>query len=215
MGFYLTGGTALSRGYFNHRFSDDLDYFTNKESDFTVKVLRIINLVKKRKDFNLSNDFPIQLEEDFARIFLEKITGSYPFRLKIDFVKDIPLYFGETVVTDLGIIDNLENILVNKITALPRYEPKDVADIWIISKNREFNWREELEKAKMKDRGVNEIQTAGIIGGFPEGFFSKILWSKEIDKMCFLRDLNLISREILEGSKNSLVKANKNEEEKL
>jgi len=23
--FYLTGGTALSRGYFNHRYSDDLE----------------------------------------------------------------------------------------------------------------------------------------------------------------------------------------------
>ncbi|HPK45112.1 MAG TPA: nucleotidyl transferase AbiEii/AbiGii toxin family protein, partial [Spirochaetota bacterium] len=26
--FYLTGGTALSRGYFNHRYSDDIDLFT-------------------------------------------------------------------------------------------------------------------------------------------------------------------------------------------
>lgn len=24
--FYLTGGTALSRGYYNHRYSDDLDF---------------------------------------------------------------------------------------------------------------------------------------------------------------------------------------------
>jgi predicted nucleotidyltransferase component of viral defense system len=27
--FYLTGGTASSRGYLNHRFSDDLDFFVN------------------------------------------------------------------------------------------------------------------------------------------------------------------------------------------
>ena len=26
-GFYLTGGTPLSRFYFHHRFSDDLDFF--------------------------------------------------------------------------------------------------------------------------------------------------------------------------------------------
>ncbi|MBI5050865.1 MAG: nucleotidyl transferase AbiEii/AbiGii toxin family protein, partial [Nitrospirae bacterium] len=32
--FYLTGGTALSRGYYNHRYSDDLDYFVNDHSDF-------------------------------------------------------------------------------------------------------------------------------------------------------------------------------------
>ena len=28
--FYLTGGTALSRGYYNHRYSDDLDFFVNQ-----------------------------------------------------------------------------------------------------------------------------------------------------------------------------------------
>jgi len=27
--FYLTGGIALSRGYLNHRFSEDLDMFVN------------------------------------------------------------------------------------------------------------------------------------------------------------------------------------------
>ena len=26
-GFYLSGGTAISRGYLNHRFSDDLVFF--------------------------------------------------------------------------------------------------------------------------------------------------------------------------------------------
>lgn len=30
-GFYLTGGTALSRAYLAHRFSDDLDLFTNMD----------------------------------------------------------------------------------------------------------------------------------------------------------------------------------------
>ena len=27
--FYLTGGTALSRAYYRHRYSDDLDFFVN------------------------------------------------------------------------------------------------------------------------------------------------------------------------------------------
>ena len=29
---YLTGGTASSRGYLNHRFSDDLDFFVNDDN---------------------------------------------------------------------------------------------------------------------------------------------------------------------------------------
>ncbi|MFH1146292.1 MAG: nucleotidyl transferase AbiEii/AbiGii toxin family protein [Pseudomonadota bacterium] len=34
--FYLTGGTALSRHYFAHRYSDNLDLFVNKDPDFNV-----------------------------------------------------------------------------------------------------------------------------------------------------------------------------------
>ncbi len=29
--FYLTGGTALSRCFFHHRYSDDLDFFVNAD----------------------------------------------------------------------------------------------------------------------------------------------------------------------------------------
>ncbi len=33
-GFYLSGGTAASRGYLHHRFSDDLDLFVNDDRRF-------------------------------------------------------------------------------------------------------------------------------------------------------------------------------------
>src|SRR4030067_703836 len=36
--FYLTGGTALSRYYFSHRFSDDLDLFLNNDDNFNQYV---------------------------------------------------------------------------------------------------------------------------------------------------------------------------------
>ena len=32
--FFLTGGTALSRHYFNHRYSNDLDLFVISDPDF-------------------------------------------------------------------------------------------------------------------------------------------------------------------------------------
>ena len=41
-GFYLTGGTASSRGYLHHRFSDDLDFFVNDDNRFGLWVERII-----------------------------------------------------------------------------------------------------------------------------------------------------------------------------
>ena len=36
--FYLIGGTALSRNYLEHRFSDDLDFFANRILDFNSQV---------------------------------------------------------------------------------------------------------------------------------------------------------------------------------
>lgn len=46
--FYLTGGTTLSRGYYNHRFSDDLDYFLNGHPDFPVVAERCIKNLSMR-----------------------------------------------------------------------------------------------------------------------------------------------------------------------
>ena len=32
--FFLTGGTALSRAYYNHRYSDDLVFFVNQSKTY-------------------------------------------------------------------------------------------------------------------------------------------------------------------------------------
>lgn len=40
--FYFGGGTALSVFYLNHRYSDDLDFFSEKEFDKNV-VIKFIN----------------------------------------------------------------------------------------------------------------------------------------------------------------------------
>jgi len=42
-GFYLTGGTALSRVYLGHRFSDDLDFFLNDHPDFALLADRCLH----------------------------------------------------------------------------------------------------------------------------------------------------------------------------
>ena len=41
-GFYLTGGTAASRLYLQHRFSDDLDFFVNDQPEFILWAERLI-----------------------------------------------------------------------------------------------------------------------------------------------------------------------------
>ena len=39
--FYLTGGTALGRFYLNHRFSIDLDFFVNNDTNFSNYIDKI------------------------------------------------------------------------------------------------------------------------------------------------------------------------------
>ena len=45
--FYLTGGTALGRHYLEHRYSDGLDLFVNRENNFKqLSKLSFHNLLK-------------------------------------------------------------------------------------------------------------------------------------------------------------------------
>ncbi|MDP2975321.1 MAG: nucleotidyl transferase AbiEii/AbiGii toxin family protein, partial [Anaerolineales bacterium] len=46
-GFYLTGGTAASRGYLGHRFSDDLAFFVNDDNRFGLWLERIIRALSR------------------------------------------------------------------------------------------------------------------------------------------------------------------------
>lgn len=43
--FYLTGGTAASRAYLHHRFSEDLDLFVNDDPRFGLWADRLITVV--------------------------------------------------------------------------------------------------------------------------------------------------------------------------
>ena len=44
-----------------------------------------------------------------------------------------------------------EFVLSNKISALFRFEPKDVADLWMIAKNKSFNWKRIMRETKTKE----------------------------------------------------------------
>lgn len=48
--FYFTGGTALSAVYLGHRYSDDLDIFTQKDLDVT-QIRRLVSRWSKQYYF--------------------------------------------------------------------------------------------------------------------------------------------------------------------
>ena len=51
--YYLTGGTALAF-YYDHRFSEDLDFFTQKYSDSVPK--QIMNFISQKTGFSYKLD---------------------------------------------------------------------------------------------------------------------------------------------------------------
>jgi hypothetical protein len=52
--FYLTGGTALGRFYLNHRYSEDMDFFVNADSDFQKYILFIKDKLQKEFKTDIS-----------------------------------------------------------------------------------------------------------------------------------------------------------------
>lgn len=117
-GFYLTGGTAASRGYLHHRYSDDLDFFVNDESDFSLWVERIIQVLNTNGDWRLEI---ISRYDRFVRLNLLQPEVT----LKLEFINDVPSRAGQVSNHPvLGKLDSAENILANKLTALlSREEP--------------------------------------------------------------------------------------------
>jgi predicted nucleotidyltransferase component of viral defense system len=205
MDFYLTGGTALSRAYYHHRFSDDLDFFTHNDPNFLNHVKLFLNALNDSGEYEIDTKMAPQITRDFSRLFIKSVQKNNEVVLKIDFVNDISIHYGEIIEDKvLGKLDSVENILINKITALTRFEPKDIADIWMISKNQSFSWEDIVTKAKNKDAGVNEEQAAGIIRSFPSKFMSKIIWNIEVNTKTFFKEIGQISQELAQGIENSL-----------
>ncbi len=207
--FYLTGGTALSRYYFQHRYSDDLDFFVNHNKDF-IEIIQKIFLefeVFCKSNKMLFDTKKIRITEYFCQCFIQKEEVV----LKVDFANDVETRFGNIESIENSIkIDSLRNILSNKITALFRYEPKDIADIWIISKNYNFNWEEIFFEAKEKELGIDPIIIAEIINTFPYEKIDNISWINDYDKEKLFNDLKTITKDILSGSDNSLSQTNVN-----
>lgn len=195
--FYLTGGTALGRFYLNHRLSDDLDFFVNNDPHYSEYIKEVQKILKT--EFNLDTDNSL-VTEDFSRFFIKQENVC----LKIDFVNDLPARTGKPYKTKYFTIDNAENILTNKISAIMgRDEPKDVFDIVHFALNYSFNWQEVFLKAKRKSI-INEIDFDHRLREFPAELFKRILPLVNTNITTLKKQLHLLSDDFLFGKDNSL-----------
>lgn len=188
--FYLTGGAALSRGYFGHRYSDDLDFFVNRDSTFPQQAERLIQA--------LQNQFEVEVTIktiDFVSLKINQI-------LKVDMVNDVGFRDGENIVKPFfSRVDNITNILSNKITAITsRDEPKDVVDIWVIAKNDQIDWPKIYQAANSKAVGIFPPDVAQKLLSLPLELLDQIKWieGQKPDSTKFIEELNQICNQMLQ-----------------
>jgi len=118
--FYFSGGTALSLFYYNHRESEDLDFFTDEKE--------LLNLNKINFFFKSSGFKVLEYNKKYdRRIFIIEINKNL---VKVEFTyypfeRIFPLKEIKGIMVD----DKLD-IITNKIAALcEREEEKDIFDI--------------------------------------------------------------------------------------
>ena len=192
--FFLTGGTALSRAYYNHRYSDDLDFFINKSDTFYEQFDKILLMLEK-------NGFSWSTNEDYIRAELFatlKVKKDSEILLKLDFVNDTVPIFGEIKKTRLFYrVDSIRNILSNKLSAIYRYAAKDIADIREIALRESINWPELINEARQKDAGVELTYVSQILSSMPKSEFETIAWTKPPSWEEFQEDIKKIVYDML------------------
>jgi hypothetical protein len=191
-GFYLSGGTAASRGYLNHRFSDDLDLFVDDDERFGLWAARVIQELAQRRQWRSE----VSLQEDrFVRLML--FEGET--LLKIELINDVPARVGQVRRHPvLGRIDSPENILANKITALiDREEPKDLADIWGFCCRLNLSLVDALAGAQGKAAGIFPVDLARILLSATCTDWEQIRWIEAPTAEQFVADLHALGESLI------------------
>ncbi len=195
---YLTGGTALSRAFLNHRYSDDLDFFLNDNPDFENETDRATLLLQNHfENLTIENK-----QSGFRRIIILKDNVT----LKLDFVNDVSYHFNGFEKTAVYFnTDNPLNILSNKIAALNRQAAKDIADIIWICRKYSFNWQEMIGHTVQKDSWVNEVDVLTAIKTFNgEKLMTDVIWIQAPDFISIQNDIKKICFDIASAGDNSL-----------
>ncbi|MBN1310385.1 MAG: nucleotidyl transferase AbiEii/AbiGii toxin family protein [Anaerolineae bacterium] len=191
-GFYLAGGTAASRGYLRHRFSDDLDLFVNDDNRFGLWAERLIQAIARQEDWRCE---VLLKEERFAR--MNVLQGELV--LKVECINDVPAHTGEIRSHPvLGRLDSPENILANKVTAaLDREEPKDLADIWGFCCRMGLSLQEAIVNADSKAAGVFPADLSRVLCSATHADWEIVRWQEAPDANVYLSQLNELGEKLL------------------
>lgn len=151
--FYFSGGTALSEFYLQHRFSEDLDFFSITEIDANALNLY---LQTQRSKFNAPQ---LQFQQSFNRnlFFLEYENGE---GLKLEFTYYPFTRLEEGKKNGNLQVDSVLDIAVNKaFTLTQQARGRDYFDLYMINKKYGFSFQNLVKLARQKfDYPINYLQ---------------------------------------------------------
>jgi len=142
--FYLAGGTALSEYYFHHRFSDDLDFFT-EEKEFPQLEVEVLAREIKENIGAISIEY--RRLHDRRMFFFQK--GDQELKVEFSYYPFPPI---ETRQMHDGIaVDSLPDIAAGKLMALlDRVEAKDFVDLYFTAEEGHISFERLMSLVKQK-----------------------------------------------------------------
>lgn len=157
--FYLSGGTCLSRFYYHHRYSENLDFFFDgylyPKEEFEIVFREIINRISE----NFKTEIAVS-GEYFKRGFIYKEDTI----LRIEFIYENYKNVGDRKCVDGIWIDSKENIATNKLTAVyDRKTAKDFIDLYYLLQEIDFE-----QAAKWAEYKVVPLDYEGVLITFAE-----------------------------------------------
>ena len=156
--FFLTGGSALGIFYLHHRYSYDLDLFTDQD----VSTMEIRNLILRTATKIEAHCETLQTSPDFHRFQLQR--GDE--REIIDIVIDrAPQLEPVKNLIDGIRVDTIREIIANKLTTLvSRSEIKDLVDLYYLEKEG-YDLLAAIPDARAKDGGWEPAIVSMLLNG--------------------------------------------------
>lgn len=154
--FFLTGGTALSAFYLQHRYSEDLDLFTLDGAAFDRVSLYVADTAAKLRAEAVS----LQTAPLFHRYRITRDADSVIVDLVMEVVPQVSL---EKKRFDGIVVDTLADITANKVcTVVSRIEIKDYIDLYFLARAG-YPLENYIAIAQQKDAGVSQATLAFVL----------------------------------------------------
>src|SRR5882762_3574160 len=151
--FYLSGGTALAEYYLQHRFSDDLDFFTRDRANFASannRVREAASAARLAISDVVVGDYSVRYRLDGDVVTDHQLQ-------KVEFLYDPAPYQRDPSRIGAALVDSLLCIAIKKVDALHnRTEIKDFIDFYLAVQKGGYSVTDLIAVAKAKNGAIDE-----------------------------------------------------------